>query len=137
MPCLGLTSLHFGAWETMKRIVRCVNALSRAHVSARSHRISDRKSWTTCQCPVSGSRLCTIAKRGYSFDADDVSMPCLGLTSLHSRKGGNAMTNENLVSMPCLGLTSLHLTPQKPQYLYGFQAVFFVYFSELSDFCVQ
>ena len=137
-----------------------VNVLSRAHVSALRHSCSVRNEggkkeekmakWR-CQCPVSGSRLCTRWNLKTIGTSMNVSMPCLGLTSLHKllwMKDGfnwwcvNALSRAHVsapkpipsfgccttVSMPCLGLTSLHPTPQKPQYLCGFQTLFFCVF---------
>ena len=86
-----------------------------------------------CQCPMSGSRLCTPKfQRSYS-DCFWVSMPYVGLTSLHDTKevmrernlypcqcpmSGSRLCTEyrlkavgfhyNAVSMPYVGLTSLH-----------------------------
>ena len=59
MPCLGLTSLHKVSFWLLWSIIWCVNALSRAHVSAPT-------------ATHNGKEISYL-----------VSMPCLGLTSLH------------------------------------------------------
>ena len=60
MPCLGLTSLHKNYYRHHKHIIECVNALSRAHVSAPPQMVLGKlHPKGSCQCPVSGSRLCT------------------------------------------------------------------------------
>ena len=46
-------------------------------------------------------------KAGSVWPTKKVSMPCLGLTSLHRAKEAEKKAEE-AVSMPCLGLTSLH-----------------------------
>ena len=111
----------------------CVNALSRAHVSARNMVCASACYTYMCQCPVSGSCLCTPSKDYFLKQFyTTVSMPCLGLMSLHRNgetehepinTGVNALSRahvsarqkrlpmamQQLVSMPCLGLMSLHI----------------------------
>ena len=138
-----------------------------------------------CQCPVSGSRLCTAENvyhqileklcvnalsrahvsarrnmRSYKHDAGIVSMPCLGLTSLHFSAlfistlekmcqcpvSGSRLctidfsdleTLNTMCQCPVSG-SRLCTLPLKNLSIYtGFKPCFFVYFSELSDFCVQ
>ena len=162
MPCLGLTSLHterssYALHEL--QLCQCPVSGSRLCTHAKLFRYY---SGVLCQCPVSGSRLCTygIWGKGISY-IWIVSMPCLGLTSLHHLTLPKRVVSRT-VSMPCLGLTSLHARiergsseylisvnalsrahvsaplPLKNLSIYaGFKPWFFVYFSEFSDFWVQ
>ena len=64
-------------------ILSCVNALCRAHVSAQIKERANTMKKFLCQCPMSGSRLCTKMIHIHSLFGLVVSMPYVGLTSLH------------------------------------------------------
>ena len=64
MPYVGLTSLHVPFHNNPKPAIYGVNALCRAHVSAQYYCIDeDMVVRVACQCPMSGSRLCTDSIR--------------------------------------------------------------------------
>ena len=137
MPCLGLTSMHIIFWIIWILIIVCVNALSRAHVSARhpllrelpiqtncvnalsrAHVSARRKGGNMitevlCQCPVSGSRLCTQPVSLHHVERRIVSMPCLGLTSLHL----SPLSSSSIRSQGCVNaLSRAHVSALNPNF---------------------
>ena len=60
MPYVGLTSLHQSNVSPLSDGTSRVNALCRAHVSALASFMTERIGHEVCQCPMSGSRLCTL-----------------------------------------------------------------------------
>ena len=87
MPCVGLTSLH-PTPEKMEQAVRKV-----------------------CQCPVSGSRLCTVATNTIEWK---IKVSANALSQAHVSAPAYNISLTALweeVSMPCLGLASLHAAP--------------------------
>ena len=85
MPYVGLTSLHFVQWrKTTWRKDQCVNALCRAHVSARPVFAAEN---VVFEEGVNALCRALVSALGEPYEKEivilSVSMPYVGLSSLH------------------------------------------------------
>ena len=69
--------------------------------------------------------------------AKNVSMPYVGLTSLHVSRVLGCIIENNMCQCPMSGSRLCTLPLKNPSVYAGFRPYFFVYLSELSDFLVQ
>ena len=120
MPCLGLTSLHSRskfARVVILNLCQCPVSGSRLCTVIRDEEDARQ---VMCQCPVSGSRLCTVRKV-IKFNKKYFLCQC-------PVSGSRLCTSENnyislkeflRVSMPCLGLTSLHEIAERAEKIWA------------------
>ena len=134
MPYIGLSSLHSEGVHTGQTPQVCVNALCRALVSAQMKKLieilvewmcqcpisgsrlctflesfTQYMWWILCQCPISGSRLCTSLKLLIAIIGIAASVNALYRAHVSARAScACACACAGGVSMPYIGLTSLH-----------------------------
>ena len=113
MPCPRITSLHLILpYEELPQEV-CQCPMSGSRLCTLIEEGSGIFSTIVCQCPMSGSRLCTVIDGKMEFpEVPECQCP---------------MSGSRLCTLP----------PKNPSVYAGFRPCFFMYLSELSDFWVQ